>query len=88
MCPLLPAAYNAKLTATKTGATTAFTVDNGLALSNDGPLRGLNAALPLSALVGQAVDQPFVLEINKAGVAEELARLYDLVLYIEYSATL
>jgi hypothetical protein len=81
-------AYKASLTATKTGATVSFTMDNGIALSNDGPLLGSKPKLPLNALVGQDVAQPFVLEIDKAGVADELARLYDVVLYLEYTATM
>jgi len=31
--------------------------------------------------------QPFVLDINRAGVADELRLLYDVVLYVEYTAT-
>lgn len=33
------------------------------------------------------VDQPFVLEIDRSGVAAELKQLFDVVLYLEYIAS-
>ena len=78
--------YDATLTASKSGKTAAFTVDAGIASSNDGPLLGTKPPLPLNALVGLNVNQPFVLEIDRTGVADELKRLFDVVLYIEYTA--
>jgi len=47
-----------------------------------------NAAMPLNALVGLSLDQPFVLTIHKtAAAADELSKLSDVVLYLEYAAT-
>jgi hypothetical protein len=80
--------YNATLTAGKSAKTAAFTFTDGLALSNAGPLLGSAAALPLNDLVGLNLDQPFILEINRTGVADELSRLFDVVLYLEYQAVL
>lgn len=78
--------YNATLTAAKSAKTAAFTLDAGIASSNDGPLLGANPPLPLNDLVGLDLEQAFVLEIDRAGVADELARLFDVVLYLEYAA--
>jgi hypothetical protein len=78
--------YNAKLTATKSAATATFQIDNGIAMSNAGPLLGAAGPLPLNDLVGQDLNQPFALEINRAGVAAELSQLFDIVLYLEYTA--
>jgi len=38
-------------------------------------------------MVGLNLNQSFVLEVDRAGVADELKRLYDVVLYVEYTAT-
>ena len=78
--------YDATLTAAKSAKTAAFTVDAGIASSNAGPLLGTNPPLPLNDLVGLNLGQPFVLEIDRAGVADEMSRLYDVVLYLEYTA--
>ena len=44
--------------------------------------------MPLNALVGLSLDQPFVLTIHKtADAADELSKLSDVVLYLEYAAT-
>ena len=56
-------------------------------MSNGGALQGAVAALPLNALVGLNVNQPFVLEIDRSGVATELKQLFDVVLYLEYIAS-
>ena len=79
--------YAATLTATKAAKTAAFNVDAGIASSNGGALLGVNPPLPLNALIGVDLGQPFVLDINRAGVADELSLLYDVVLYVEYTAT-
>jgi hypothetical protein len=81
--------YAAKLTATKAARTASFTIDNGIALSNTGPLLGTGDPHPLNALAGVALGQPFVLEIKRsgAGVKAELAKLYDVVVYLEYETT-
>jgi hypothetical protein len=79
--------YDATLRAVKSAKTAAFTVDAGIASSNGGPLLGVNPPLPLNDLVGLNLGQAFVLEIDRAGVADELARLFDVVLYLEYTAT-
>ena len=79
--------YDATLTAGKPAKTASFTVDAGIASSNDGPLLGAKPPLPLNALVGLNVNQSFVLEIDRTGVADELKRLFDVVLYVEYTAT-
>jgi len=81
--------YTAKLKATKAGKQASFPIENGVALSNAGPLQGKAAALPLNALVGVSLDQAFELTIARpASVADELARLFDVVLYLEYTATI
>lgn len=79
--------YTAKLTASKSAKTAAFTVDAGIASSNAGPLLGTKPPLPLNTLAGLTLDQPFVLDIDRAGVADELKGLFDVVLYVEYRAT-
>ena len=78
--------YDATLTASKSAKTAAFTVADGIAMSNDGPLLGTAAKLPLNKLVGLTLNQPFVLEIDRAGVADELEQMFDVVLYLEYTA--
>ncbi|HEY4367007.1 MAG TPA: hypothetical protein VGN07_07195, partial [Steroidobacteraceae bacterium] len=80
--------YAATLAAPATGVSTAFDIAAGVALSNAGPLLGAAAALPLNDLVGEMAMQTLALEIDKAGVAEELAALDDVVLFVEYSADL
>lgn len=80
--------YTAKLKAQKSGTTASFTINQGVALSNAGQLLGTAAPLPLNALVGASLDQSFVLEINRTtSTASELAKLFDVVLYLDYSAT-
>jgi hypothetical protein len=56
-------------------------------MSNDGTLQGAVAALPLNALVELNVNQAFVLEIDRSGVAAQLKQLFDVVLYPEYIAS-
>jgi hypothetical protein len=67
--------------------TATFKIEDGIAMSNDGALQGAAAALPLNALVGLNVNQPFVLEIDRSGVAAKLKQLFDVVLYLEYIAS-
>src|SRR5262249_10646318 len=78
--------YNAKLTATKSVTTATFAINNGIAMSNAGPLLGAAGPLPLNDFVGEDLNQPFALEINRAGVAAELSQIFDVVLYLEYTA--
>jgi hypothetical protein len=79
--------YSAHLTASAAGIAVDFPIEKGLALSNGGALLGGGAPLPLNALVGTTLDQAFVLEIDNAGVADELSQLLDVVVYLEYGAT-
>ena len=79
--------YDATLTASKSAKTAAFKIEDGIAMSNDGPLQGTAAPLPLNALVGLTLNQPFVLEIDRTGIAAELKQLFDVVLYLEYTAS-
>jgi hypothetical protein len=79
--------YDAKLTAGKSTKTAAFKIEDGIAMSNDGPLQGTAGPLPLNTLVGLNLNQPFVLEIDRTGVAAELKQLFDVVLYLEYTAS-
>jgi hypothetical protein len=79
--------YDAKLTASKSAKTATFKIEDGIAMSNGGPLQGTAAALPLNALVGLNVNQPLVLEIDRTGAAAELKQLFDVVLYLEYVAS-
>jgi hypothetical protein len=78
--------YAATIEAEGEGAQAAFSIDNGLALSNAGPLLGAAAALPLNAMTGRSVGQAFVVEVDRAGVQAELEALQDVVLWLEYSA--
>jgi hypothetical protein len=55
---------------------------------NAGSLQGTAAPLPLNGLAGKDVDQPFTLEIDRAGAPDELKGLYDVVLYLEYQAVI
>ena len=53
-----------------------------------GVLQGTAVALlPLNALVGLNANQPFVLEIDRTGVAAELKKLFDVVWYLKYIAS-
>jgi hypothetical protein len=79
--------YKAKLTATKSAKTASFNFDGGIALSNAGALLGTAAALPLNSLTGLNLNQPLTLEIERTGVNDELRKLFDVVLYLEYTAT-
>jgi hypothetical protein len=79
--------YDATLTASKSAKSATFNIEEGIAMSNAGALQGTAAALPLNALVGLNMNQPFLLEIDRSGVAAELKQLFDVVLYIEYIAT-
>jgi hypothetical protein len=72
--------------ASKSAKTATFKIEDGIAMSNDGPLQGTAGPLPLNALAGLNLNQPFVLEIDRTGVAAELKQLFDVVLYIEYVA--
>jgi hypothetical protein len=78
--------YSARLIISKPARTVSFTIEDGIALSNDGPLLGTAAPLPLNALVGVDLNQPFTLEIERTGVAAELKGLFDVVLSLEYTA--
>jgi hypothetical protein len=78
--------YTAKLSTGSAGPHADFTLDKGIAFSNGGVLLGTGAALPLNALIGQAVDQAFTLEIQRVGVGEEMKGLLDAVLYLDYEA--
>lgn len=89
MCVQAPSLdASATLTATQSGTVASIAFDDGLALSNAGPLLGTGPALPLNAIVGTPADQRFVLDIDRSGVAAQLSRLADVVLYLEYHATL
>ena len=79
-------AYAATLDAEGSGVQAAFDFIDGIALSNAGPLLGTAAALPLNALVGTSLAGAFVLEIDRAGVEDELRALEDVVLWLEYTA--
>lgn len=69
-----------------TGVVT-FKVDAGVAFSNAGPVRGSHAASPLNAFVGLAVEQTFVLRLDRNGpMREEISRFLDVVLWVEYQA--
>jgi Tc toxin complex TcA C-terminal TcB-binding domain len=78
--------YTAKLSAGSAGPHANFTIDKGIAFSNGGVLLGTGAALPLNALIGQAVDQAFTLEIQRGSVGDEMKGLLDAVLYLDYEA--
>src|SRR5262245_40952395 len=77
--------YPANLTASKSARKASFKIEDGLALSNAGFWQGTRQARPLNALVSQNLNQPFILEINSA--SEELTRMFDIVIYFEYTAT-
>jgi hypothetical protein len=79
--------YIATLNASNSAKMVSFTIDGGIALSNAGPLLGTKAPLALNDLINLNVNQPFVLEIDRTGVAGELKGLFDVVLYLEYKAS-
>jgi hypothetical protein len=78
--------YAARLDAEASGVQAAFNMSRGIALSNAGALLGSAAPLPLSDIVSLPLDQAFVLELDRTGVADELRRLQDVVLWVEYVA--
>jgi uncharacterized protein YdhG (YjbR/CyaY superfamily) len=81
--------YAARFSLPRAPAQAAFTIEQGLALSNAGPLQGAQPAAPLNALIGAALEQPFVLTLDRAGPAgAEIRRLFDVVLWVEYEATI
>lgn len=80
--------YPATLDAEISGVQAAFDFNHGVALSNAGPLLGTAAPLSLNALVGLPLEQALVLELDRAGVEDELRALNDVVLWLEYEATL
>jgi hypothetical protein len=75
------------LTASASRKKTIVQIENGLAVGNAGPLLGTAVPNSLNNLAGLDVAQPFVLELNQTGVTAELRRLLDVVLYVEYEAT-
>jgi hypothetical protein len=80
--------YNATARTPQPGSQVSFTFERGIALSDAGPLRGRGPARPLNSLVGQRADRPVILTIDKTGVEQELAALFDVVLFLEYEAEL
>jgi len=80
--------YSARLMASLSPTQAALQIEDGYTLSNAGPLLGSDPALPLNAFVDLPVDQVFTLEIDRAGVADELKALFDVVFYVEYTAEL
>jgi hypothetical protein len=80
--------YNATLRASTAGVVATFQIKDGLALSNAGDLLGGNPASPLNLLAGVSLDQVFEVTIDRAGVQDELRQLFDLVLYLDYTADL
>jgi hypothetical protein len=81
-------AAGATLEAQTSNVQTAFNFADGIALSNAGPLLGGAAALPLNDLVGLPIEQGLVLELDRAGIEDDLRALDDVVLWLEYDATL
>jgi hypothetical protein len=79
--------YDATLEAKYANKKASFSVEHGLALSNGGPLLGTAAPSPLNKLIGIDVSEPLVLEFDRTGVADELKRLLDVVVYLEYETT-
>ncbi len=67
---------------------TPFTIDNGLAMSNKGPLDdGIVANVqPLNQAVGGSPARPVVLTIDKGTDAARLAKVRDVMLWVEYDA--
>lgn len=80
--------YNATLRVSQGPTAVAFQIKEGLAMSNAGDLLAGGVPAPLNALVGLDLDQPFELEIDRAGVQDELRNLFDLALYLDYTADL
>jgi Tc toxin complex TcA C-terminal TcB-binding domain len=78
--------YTAVLKATNSGEKASFTLEKGIGLSNAGKLRGSAAALPLNSLVGATLNQQLELTVSRpSGVQSELAKLFDVVLFLDYS---
>jgi hypothetical protein len=77
---------NARVRFTRTGATAAFPIENGLASSNNAHLAdGVpGSAQPLNAVAGQTPSQTIEISIQKAGVSALLAQVRDVVLWVEY----
>lgn len=69
-------------------APTPFTIDDGLALSNKGSLDdGVPANVqPLNQAVGGSPARAAVLTIDKGADAARLAKVRDLMLWVEYDA--
>lgn len=65
---------------------TAFTIDDGIAMSNEGVLSdGVPGhAQPLNAATGAAIAQTVTVSVAKGSDAGRLARARDLVLWVEY----
>ena len=80
--------YPATLDAEVSGVQATFDFNHGIALSNAGPLLGTAAPLSLNAMVGRPLEQALVLELDRAGVGDELRALHDVVLWLEYEATM
>jgi hypothetical protein len=80
--------YDATLKASQAGTQAAFQIKGGLALSNAGDLLAGGVPSPLNSLVGLSLDQPFELVIDRTGVQDELRTLFDIVLYLDYTADL
>jgi hypothetical protein len=76
------------LAASAVSTQTSFQITDGYALSNAGPLLGTKPPLPLNAFVGLTVDQAFTLDIERTSVVDELRAMFDVVLYVEYTANL
>ncbi|MGW0769197.1 Tc toxin subunit A-related protein [Streptomyces sp. NPDC002676] len=66
--------------------TTAFQIENGVAMSNLGVLSDGNPAnaLPLNAATGGSPDRAIDLEINKGNDADRIAAARDVLLWVEY----
>jgi Tc toxin complex TcA C-terminal TcB-binding domain len=80
--------YTAKLKATESGEQATFTIEKGIGLSNAGKLQGSAAPAALNTIVGVALSQPLQLTINRSGsVQDELSKLFDVVLYMDYVET-
>jgi hypothetical protein len=71
----------------KSGSKTQFTIDDGLAMSNTGPLSdGIPANdQPLNAAASGSPARPVTLKVTKGGDAARLASARDAMLWIEYS---
>lgn len=69
-------------------AQTPFTIDDGLAMSNKGPLDDGNPAnvQPLNQAVGGSAARAAVLTIDKGVDGARLAQARDVLLWLEYEA--